>query len=175
MGSNKALLPFGHGLTFAGHLVNCFGIYGCNPVVLVVNDQPGTDHLKQANLITVVNHRVDLGRTYSIRLGLNQVPPGFACVIHNVDNPYLEPDILDRLLEMLQPDTFVVPVHEGRGGHPVLLGSHVADHIRSQDHPADFREMLGLFQRVELPCRDEGILWNINTPGEYQRFIRGFR
>lgn len=171
MGCDKALLSIGHGETFAGHLMRCYGLYGCRPVVLVVSDNTDTSRLQQKNILTVINHHVNLGRSHSIRLGLSHIPAGSECFIHNVDNPFLEPDLLDRLLELVQPDAYVVPVFEGRGGHPVLLGRQVADYIRSQDNPAGFREALNHFTRIELPFPEESILWNINTPEEYQKFI----
>jgi len=171
MGRDKALLVAGNGLTFAVHLVNCFSRHGCNPVVLIVNEKTGTDHIARRNLVVAVNHQVALGRSWSIRLGLNHVPEGFSCFIHNVDNPYFDPDLPGRMLDMDQPGSYVVPVFNGRGGHPVLLGSQVADHLRSQDQPADFRQTLSRFQRIELPWPHEGILWNINTQQEYERYI----
>ena len=173
MGRDKAVLHISHGQTFAGHLVNCFGVYGCRPVVLVVNDRSDTKKTNQENIITVVNHNVDLGRSHSIWLGLHYVPEGFSCFIHNVDNPYLEPEMLDWLLGLVQPDSFVVPVNTGRGGHPVLLGSRVAAHLRDQDQPADFRKTLHEFKRLELSWPDDRILLNINTPEDYKRFILG--
>jgi len=171
MGCDKALLSIGHGKTFAGHLMHGYRLYGCRPVVLVVNENTDISQLQQTNILTVINHQVHLGRSHSIRLGLSHIPVGSECFIHNVDNPFLKPDLLDRLLELVQPDAYVVPVFEGRGGHPVLLGRQVADHIRSQEHPADFREALSRFKRMELPFPEENILWNINTPEEYQKFI----
>ncbi len=60
----------------------------------------------------------------------------------------------------------------GKGGHPVLLGSGVVDIIRALDEGVDFRDVLKRFPRIEVPWPGEGILWNINTPGDYERFMK---
>lgn len=171
MGRDKAMLPIASGLTFAGHLVNCFGLFGCKPVVLIVNERFDSDKFHAENLMTVVNHHLEKGRSWSVHLGLKQVPEGFPCFIQNVDNPFLEPGLLDLLISSLTPDGYVVPVYQGRGGHPLLLGNEVVNFFRQQQDGCDFRQELQRFTRIEVPCPDGAILWNINTPGDYKEFI----
>ena len=171
MGRDKALLPMADGLTFAGHLVNCFGVFGCKPVVLVVNDRFDPGGLQANNFITVVNHYLDKGRSYSIHLGLKHLHANHGCFVQNVDNPFLEPALLDKLLEASTPDSFTVPVYNRNGGHPVLLGAKVVDFFRRRNEIFDFRQMLLRFPRVEVPWADERILWNINTPDDYKMVV----
>ncbi len=172
MGSQKVSMPYGNGSGFAEHLTNCFSVYGCHPVVLIVNENFDLATLQAENLIIVVNRHVEKGRSHSIHLGLQHVPEGSACFIHNIDNPFPESAVLNGLLTAVPSDGYAVPVYLGRGGHPVLLGCGMADLLRSQRDLADFRQALQGFTKVEVPCADEHILWNINTPEEYQRFIR---
>lgn len=171
MGSDKAMLANGRGFTFAGHLVNCFGAYGCKPVVLVVNSQFDASPFKGENIVTVVNHHLEKGRSWSIHLGLKHVPQGSACFIQNIDNPFLEPGLLDILLGSAPPDGYAVPVSPGGGGHPVLLGEKVVDWFRQEPDYPDFRDSLRRFTRTGVSFPDERIRWNINTPGDYKEFI----
>ena len=173
MGTDKAMLPNGKGLTFVAHLATCFGLYGCNPVVVVVNEQFDPSRLQTKNIVTVVNHDLEKGRSWSIRLGLNQIPEGHACFIQNIDNPFLEPDLLDSLIGCLIPDGYAVPVWHGHGGHPILLGNKLVDFLRNQKELPDFRKALQFYTRIEVQYPEEGILWNINTPEDYNRFIHG--
>jgi CTP:molybdopterin cytidylyltransferase MocA len=175
MGRDKALLVNGNGVTFARHLVNCFSIYGCNPIVMVVNEKYDQASFQAKNLVTIVNLQPEKGRSWSVLLGLKNVPMGNACFIQNIDNPFLEPGLLDRLVESVPPDGYAVPVHHGHGGHPILLGNSVVDFFRVQPELHDFRLDLQRFTRIEVPYPDEGILWNINTPAEYKQFARGDR
>lgn len=170
MGSNKAQLVYGVGESFASHLVKNYALSGAQPVLLITNeqqDQPGFD----GSFIRVINRHVESGRSHSIFLGIQQVPEGNACFIQNIDNPFIEPGLLDQMIALHESDGFVVPVCHGTGGHPVLLGRNVVSYIRGLDLLPDFREVLKKYKRIETPYRDERILWNINTPREYESFL----
>lgn len=171
MGIDKALLTNANGITFTGHLLNCFSSYGCNPVILVVNEQFDSTPFHTENLKIIVNHHPGKGRSWSIHLGLNQVPEGYACFIQNIDNPFLETGLLDILLDSANQDSYAVPMFNGQGGHPILLGSKIVEFLRSQPDLPDFRQALHCFHRVEVTYPNERILWNINTPDDYRRFI----
>lgn len=173
MGRSKALLPTGHGMSFAGHLLNCFGVYGCVPVVLVVNEKFDSSLFHAEHLVTVVNHHVEKGRSWSVQLGLRRVPEGCACFIQNVDNPFLDPFLLDHLLASVTPDAYAVPFYQEHGGHPILLGHEVVDFFRRENGIPDFRQELQRFNRIEVPWSDERVFWNINTPDDYERFMQG--
>jgi molybdenum cofactor cytidylyltransferase len=122
----------------------------------------------------VVNKDVGRGRSWSIKLGINRVPGGSGCFIQNIDNPFADKALLATMHSTLKADGYVVPVFSGKRGHPVLLGSRVVDSIRSREEEFDFRDVLKRFTRIEVPFEGEGILWNINTPGEYERFMKSF-
>ena len=171
MGRQKALLPYGNGFSFAEHLTVGFSNFGCNPVVIVVNQEFDSTTLHEENLIIVVNHHVEKGRSHSIHLGLQHIPEGVACFIHNIDNPFPLPRLLRKLLKAVPPEGYAMPVNQNIGGHPILLGRGVVDFLRNHTTPSDFRQILQRYTRVEVPCTDKKILWNINTPEEYQRFI----
>ncbi|MEI6172166.1 MAG: NTP transferase domain-containing protein [Bacteroidota bacterium] len=172
MGRQKALLSFGNGMNFAAYLVGFLEAYGCDPVVLVVNDEFDLARLPKISHPPVINNMVSLGRFFSIQLGLQQIPKGSSCFIHNVDNPFLEKDLLDRMISAAAEDHFVVPVYQGQAGHPVLLGSKVVAGMLQKDPAGNFREILSGFTRVDVPCSDDRILWNINTPDDYTAFLR---
>ncbi len=171
MGTHKALLEYGNGHSFANHLVGCFYNYGCNPVVLVINEQCDSTPVQFQNLVKVVNRHTEKGRSWSIRLGLNHVPEQSACFIQNIDNPFLEPRLLDKLFESVTPDGYAVPVYQGQGGHPILLGNSVVDYFRQHGNIKDLRKILSRFNRIEVPYPDDRILWNINTPDDYKEFM----
>jgi len=175
MGKDKALLPYGNGLCFAENLIKSFSDYGCKPVVLVVNETFDGVLLRNGDFIPVVNHKLNLGRSYSIHLGLQLIPKEASCFIHNIDNPFIEKKLLGNLLEAIDDDSYSVPVFKGKGGHPVLLGKSVTEHIRQQAFSMDFREELKKFHRIEIPWPDKRILWNINTPEDYIRFTEEAR
>jgi CTP:molybdopterin cytidylyltransferase MocA len=170
MGCDKAMLPVFPGLSFTGYLLNSFAQWGCNPIILVVNKQVNPGSFPIDNLITVVNADLEKGRSWSIKLGLSQVPKGSACFIQNIDNPFLDQDLLTSLAGPLTPDSYAVPLYNGHGGHPVLLGSNLVHFFRTHQDFHDFRRELRHFLRIDVPFHDERILLNVNTPGDYQEF-----
>lgn len=175
MGKDKALLPYGKGLCFAENLIKSFSLYGCKPVVFVVNEALDTAQLRNCDFIPVINRNLNLGRSYSIHRGLQLIPAGNSCFIHNIDNPFIEKKLLGNLLEAIDDVGYTVPIFEGKRGHPVLLGKSVTDHLRKQPFPMDFREELKKFPRIEVPYSDKRILWNINTPEDYTLFCEEYR
>lgn len=171
MGIPKALLRHGCGSSFARYMLNCYGIFGCDPVVLVINHQLSDTEITSGKHLTILNPNPQWGRTHSIRLGLKAIPPATPCFVHNVDNPYLTPEMLDAMLALVTPKDYVVPVFKGKGGHPVLLGATVADAIRDCAEPSDFRSLLSSWPRKEVGWNDDRILLNINTPDDYRQMI----
>jgi len=171
MGSEKALLQLKDGTSFASYLIDSYTGFGCDPVVVVVHEKLRLTDVNPGPLITVVNKNPGRGRSWSIYLGLKQIQENAACFLHNIDNPFVERELLERMLEKLKPASFVVPVFQGRGGHPVLLGTEVVSFFRTSKKMIDFRDALRNFERLESEYNREEILWNINTPREYKKYI----
>ena len=172
MGSDKARLHHADGMSFAEYLIRGFLDSGCDPVVMVVNAKFPMPARKKKNILYVVNSQPDLGRYHSIQQGLRQILPGRACFLQNVYNPFVESGLLGKLSEFLQPDGYVVPVHEGKGGHPILLGDKVCQYLQSINNMNNLKEALKMFPRKEVPFPDQRIHWNINTPEDYEDFLR---
>ncbi len=171
MGKPKALLTHNSGVSFARHLLDTYKKHGCGPVILVIRPDLDQKSLMQGPHHLVDNHQPELGRSHSIFLGLEHVPAGAACFIHNVDNPFFSPELLENLENNLREDGYAVPVHQGRGGHPILLGGKVVNSLKSAERLTDFREILKAFKRVETTWPDDRILWNINTPVDYSKYL----
>ena len=172
MGKHKALLRHYNHMSFAGHLINIYRQSGCSPVVVVVNEEVESDIFQTDGAVVVINKEVAMGRSHSIRLGSYQIQEGCHCFIHNVDNPFLELLLIEKLRDAITPDRYAVPVYNGKAGHPVLLGSLIVDDIRRRPSHMDFKEVLSSFQRIEVTFPDERIFWNINTPDDYMEFLR---
>jgi molybdenum cofactor cytidylyltransferase len=172
MGTDKAFLLHPDGSTFSRFLVNCYSSFGASPVIVVVNTEMDQSQLNCNDAVCVVNQNISMGRSWSIRLGLQQVPADHSCFIQNIDNPFAEHALFETLLSQLEKDRYVVPVINGKGGHPVLIGSNIADHMRGLGTFNDIRDILKSYKRTEVPVKDERILWNINTPAAYSQFMK---
>lgn len=172
MGRNKATLPFGNDLTFAGHLISSYAQSGYSSIIMVVNERFSSAFIDSDKVKLVINHHLEKGRSWSVQLGLQNVPCGHSCFIQNIDNPYADADLLLQMCSAISPDRYIVPVFNGKGGHPILLGNRLIDQLRMKSSIPNLRDALGEFERFEVVSADDRILLNINTPEAYSDFIQ---
>ena len=174
MGKDKASLLLSNGETFAGHLFTQYTRLGCRPLLMVVNNSTDLSRIDPGKVKYIVNQNLEKGRSWSIMLGLKQIPAGHACFIQNVDNPVSDTALLRQMCDALSPEKYIVPAFGGKGGHPVLLGSRVVEELCKKDIIINLREELEKYPRVEIPARDGTIHLNINTPEDFAMFIKSF-
>ncbi|TVQ83694.1 MAG: hypothetical protein EA393_15080 [Bacteroidetes bacterium] len=173
MGTPKWQLRMPSGEYFAGYLYNRFREYGCHVLMVVNGDDfksiSSDDELK--NIPLVLNSRPELGRFYSLRCGLEQLPDTSPCFVHNIDNPFVNPQLLHVLKSALGDNDYVLPEYKGKGGHPLLISPGMVQRILQQQEPwPDLRSFMGNFRGKRVPVEHPEILFNINTPGDYRRF-----
>ena len=141
-----------------------------------------------------VNARSEDGRTGSIQVGLDSLPPEIGATwIWPVDTPCVSAKTLTTLLQIAKlrgRESRVVPatwsrgaetrrlgaerpVEPLRGGHPILIGSHWWPQIQGMDPDQPLRDFFVIepdkVDRVEVD--DPAILWNLNTPGDVERHL----
>ncbi len=176
MGSPKAQLEARPGVTFIEHAVHMLREAGCRYVVAVVSDsEDWTARLADvAGAAVVFNDRPGSHQIDSIRLGLAWLPDdAAAAVILPVDFPSLRVETVRTLVSAFQAKqpTVLLPTYRGRSGHPVLVArslfgeflteplAHGAETI-VESHP----------DRALLEVADPGVLLDVDTPDEYQRW-----
>ena len=75
-------------------------------------------------LLTVVNEELDKGPLHSIHLGLDELGQKKSNILLvPVDFPFIKPSTIRVLLDRSSPDSIVIPVFDGKRGHPPLFGS----------------------------------------------------
>jgi molybdenum cofactor cytidylyltransferase len=120
----------------------------------------------------VVNTEPEKGRFRSVKLGLAAIAEIQSCFIQNIDNPFVNFSLLAGLNTQAESHSYVVPVYEGRGGHPILLGTEIIKYILSlNEADLDLRELLNKFKRTEVETNNKNILININSMEEYRKYF----
>jgi molybdenum cofactor cytidylyltransferase len=142
----------------------------------------------------VVNPHPERGRTGSLQCGLRELEtmsrepeaahlasgrPGgklTGCLIWPVDVPLVSAATVRLIAGALATEGAVariVPVHEGRGGHPVAVGRDfwAAIHVMSPDDPLRnlFRQPGPPVKRI--PVDDERIRANLDAPEDVERWL----
>lgn len=171
MGRPKALLEHPDGGTFLEHLAVTYRQAGVRQRVLVLNagllGGPAEAIARTHGLWVVVNNAPWLGKWHSIRLGMSALrDPGF-CFLQAVDQPGVSVPLLERLGGSTLPNGYAVPVHGGRGGHPILISRPVIERLSALEADLHLQEVLAAFRRADLPVADPGVLLDINTPEEH--------
>ena len=183
MGSPKALLSAGTGQTFLERIAEVLRQAGLRRVLVVVAPDSGPIRVvaERANIAWIENPDPSLGPISSIRTALDVVEPeGFGALLFwPVDTPCVAPETVRAVAAAYRPDgpPIVIPVHEGRRGHPVIHGSAVWPELRSPEADEGARAVVRRdpARVCEVPVDDEGVLLDIDTTREYRRLRLGRR
>lgn len=179
MGAPKFALPFKNGKIFLEVIISRYEEFGCYNIIVVLNED-GHKLIRDKNIeiaeniIVAINPYPDKGRFFSIQTGINNVKNDSPVFIHNVDNPFVNLAMLKKMLLSLNSD-FVVPVFNGRGGHPVLLSPGICNKLKNEKNAEiNFRDFLASFKKTKLQVADNNILVNINTREEYDKYMKKY-
>lgn len=164
LGQPKALVRLGN-LTLIEwaywHLTQA----GCAPVILVVHPDlasPVRALLPEAEV--VVNHDYAHGRTGSLQRGLHHLSERDGrpsrLVMAPVDRPGWNATLVRTLVGVAGS---VVPCHEGKKGHPVVLDEGAISAVERADAATPLRALVD-FQAVEVHA--PWLALNVDTPVE---------
>jgi len=181
MGFPKALLRY-RDLTFLESIVAAAGAAGLEPCVVVLG-QDAAQVLAAVRLDKVAeakNEDPRTGQIGSIKQGILTIVnhPVEAAVVWPVDQPHVSVQTVELLIEQYRKGgaSVVVPVHEGRRGHPVLFSRDVFDDLLSAPQDQGARAVVRAQQQrgglTEVPVTDGAVLEDIDTPEAYETLLR---
>ncbi len=174
MGRPKALLDAGEGRSFLERIVDAYREAGVRRIVLVLNGGllggRAEDIAHARGLLVVPIHAPPQGKWRSLRAGMSALPDAPYCYLQPVDQPAVDAPLLRRLLAAVPADGHAVPVHAGRGGHPILLAPPIVRQLAALHREVHLRELLRAHPRIEVAVTDPDLLRDINTPEEYAAF-----
>jgi molybdenum cofactor cytidylyltransferase len=180
MGTDKALLGYNHS-TFLETILNTVAQAAIERVAVVLGHHAEEIRrsldLRGAEVVINPNYR--LGQTSSLQMGLQALenPEPKAILLCLVDHPAVSAQTVRRLcdafIESRAP--VVIPTHQGRRGHPVVIGHRLFDELKALASDAGantvVRKYVETTQFVEV--NDPGILFDIDDPESYRRLLRG--
>lgn len=177
MGEPKALLRTRDGRRYVEAIADSARAGGCDAVVVVLGPPHGERIRAALHGVTVAwNERPERGMLSSVQAGLGAIGAIGAsggnagdALIWPVDIPFVEPATVRALV--MHGGTMVVPVHNGRGGHPLRVArAHFAE-IDGLDPARGLKALLEAHaaEVVRLPVADPGVLVDVDTPDDYAR------
>lgn len=179
MGSSKALLRVG-GESFVERAVRVLQEGGCRGVIVVVNDA-GSETAALAEMAgarVVVNAAQGAEPIDSIRLALEALPrdADWAAILP-VDHPLVEPGTITLLIEAAHTRgaPIVRPLHHGTPGHPGLYARSTFCAFLRTDLERGAHSVIEAYGAavVDLPVDDPGVMADLNTPADIERWLGG--
>ncbi|MBW3534583.1 MAG: nucleotidyltransferase family protein [Gemmatimonadetes bacterium] len=177
MGTSKALLDAG-GRTFVERVVAALARGGCGPVLTVVRDPAGAEAraARRAGARVVANPDPSEGPISSLRTALRALDGSEDAVAFlPVDHPLVKGRTVEELLAAFRDGgaVAVLPVHDGRRGHPVLLSRALFPELLEGGLDEGARTVLRRHAEAlrEVEVDDPGILADIDDPAAYRRHV----
>ena len=172
MGSCKQLLDLG-GKTVLARCLETLLAGGIREIVVVVGTtgEPVAAEAVRFPVQVVVNSDPAGDMASSLRVGRAALSTGAGgIVITPCDYPLVQPATVVNLLEThaIDPDRIIIPTHNGRRGHPLLIPRPVLGELREGMILRDLVRCDPLRLRC-IEVDDPGILIDMDTPGDYQR------
>lgn len=180
MGTDKAVLFYGSS-TFLETILNTLREAGVERVAVVLgyhaDEIRGSVNLRGAEVVINAGYR--RGQTSSLQIGLEALesPELDAVVLCLVDHPAVSAQTLRRLIgafcESRAP--VVIPTHQGRRGHPLVIGRQLFEELKSLEADAGANTVVRKYQETTqfVEVNDPGILLDIDDLESYRRLIDG--
>lgn len=182
MGRPKLILPVGD-RTVIARVVQALLQGGSDRVVVVTPpvDAPGATILareaEDAGALVVIPEERPIDMRASFERGLDALAenPGLlTLLLAPGDSVGITPELTAQVIASAKarPASLVVPVVQGRRGHPVAIPRPLAEEVRSLPLGVGINTLVKLHAAVvvELPVNEGGAVADLDTPEDYQRW-----
>ena len=166
------------GKTFLKKIVEEYYDAGLKNIFVVLNENFCTGEwgkfINQVkSIVTIIeNPNPELGRFHSLKLGIKKMQDPDFCFIQNIDNPFVNKEVIKSLMESGNSEGYTSPVFAGRSGHPILISKKIMQHINNlPEGDFNLRNVLSGFPKTEVQMNNDEILININTVEDYKKHI----
>jgi len=175
MGEFKQLLPFA-GKSFVECCVDSLLASRVDEVVVVTGHRHRDvrDALGNRPVRVVHNPDYQFGMSTSVKCGVEALPlETQACLIALVDQPQIEPEIINRVIDAYveHRPLIVIPNYNGRNGHPIILDLSLRKEVLAIDTTQGLRQVVHAHSdRLRLVDVDsETVLIDFDLPEDYHR------
>jgi molybdenum cofactor cytidylyltransferase len=175
MGSPKALLPY-QGRPFLEHLleVTRHPKIAVRRVVLGAHAEPIAKAIRLNPDEIVIHQEWEQGQLSSLQAALRSLPSGTdGVLLCLIDHPLITAGLVDGLIEQFYATKapIVLPVFEGRRGHPVIFSSKVYEELERAPAEVGARVVVWAHTKEisEYTTAEEGCVLNLNDPDTFER------
>lgn len=174
MGQLKQIMPIA-GAPMVRRVVETLILAGLDVVVVVGHQRTAVQQtLAGVTCEYVINRSPEQGMFASVQAGCHRIQAGSACLVSPCDCPGILPATIQQICATLQtfPDRVVIPVCQGRRGHPVGLPAGMVTQICNL--PSDTPGLHTLWRKTPervllLDVADLAVLRDFDTPEDLAR------
>tara|TARA_B100000029_G_scaffold198492_1_gene196636 strand:+ start:77507 stop:78109 length:603 start_codon:yes stop_codon:yes gene_type:complete len=178
MGTLKQLLPFGE-VTVIEHTCRIL-TKSClrSNVILVVGHCAKEITARISALSVRIAYNPDPGGDMlsSIQCGLAYTPHDNAILIALGDQPLVTSEIVNQLVQEYQrcPEGIVVPVYQGKQGHPIILSPAYREELLFNSYPGGLKELRDhhIDSVRHVPVDTDGVLIDMDYRHEYEAALK---
>jgi molybdenum cofactor cytidylyltransferase len=178
MGSPKALLSY-QGRPFLEHLLEVTARREINVrrVVLGAHAEPIAKAVNLKADEIVINEDWEKGQLSSIQAAIRSLPPGTeGILLCLIDHPLITTLLIQDLIEQFYKSkkTIVLPVYEGRRGHPVIFSATLYDELLRAPLETGARAVVWAHANEveEVTTNEEGCVLNLNDPETMNKAVQ---
>ena len=181
MGDFKPLLPVGK-MTAVERLIKEAEKVACGKVIVVTGFERDSllEVIESAGGMEVYNRDFDEGMFTSIKTGVRSVcekyPEVSGVFLMPVDCPLVSTGVLRKMADQARSaetsdDAFLVPVFEGKKGHPLYIPRRYFDEICSYDGSGGLKAVTDKYwdKMIRIPVDEEGCVMDMDTPESYRK------
>ena len=177
MGAPKALLSY-QGRPFLEHLLDVarHPQIGVRRIVLGADAEPIAKEVNLSSDEIVINDQWEKGQLSSIQAALRSLPPQTdGIILLLIDHPLISSTLVGELAESFYSSgkPIVLPVFEGRRGHPVIFSSALYQELMDAPLETGARSVVwahaGEVQIVQTS--EEGCVLNLNDPDTMKKAL----
>lgn len=183
MGRPKALLPI-EGKTFIEAIVAALKRSKVGEIIVILghNADEMKSRIEHLPIKIVINRDYPSGQLSSLQVAIRHVmeTPAAAAIdgmlVHLVDHPYLDPALVDRMIESFYASQklIVLPRYRSRRGHPVIFSASLFGELLQAPLDQGAKAVVNRHRNdtLEIETDDAGITIDIDTPEEYRQHVK---
>ena len=171
----KPWLVFEDNTTFLETIINRYKCLGFKKMVISLNkaffltDYADRIEFLELNAAVIQNSYPEKGRLYSLYIALKELKEVDFAFIHNVDNPFVENEVINTLYKERNNVGSTIPTYNQKAGHPIIIGKAVMNEIvENYEKYETLKEVINQFDKKYVEVKSPNILTNINTPQDYK-------
>jgi broad specificity phosphatase PhoE/CTP:molybdopterin cytidylyltransferase MocA len=176
MGDFKPLLKVG-GLSSLTRVIRALKTAGAEETAIVTGYKSGLlkENILNEGTTEIFNPDYDCGMFSSVKAGIKYFSQKGAAgvLLIPADYPLVPAAAIGKLLKEAKPDSFAVPVYEGKKGHPLWIPSFFFDEILNHNGDMGLKGVTRRYDdsliRVRVPY--EGVILDMDETTDYEKIL----